>query len=257
MLLRTAFTAFLPLFAFLTATTGNINGELDSEELLARFPDGLGLDTRDFFDGPLTDDYDLRSYNYEDIDLRSEDYGDYGLRSVDYEDFGLRSEDYGDFDLRSSDYFEDAFERRAKGSVYPVKGKKTKVSGTNQKARKDSVRSRVATNQISNAIRKGNLKAAAANAPPYRAPRNPRPGYRAQARAQGRRLPKQPKTPKPQMKKGNAPSAKAQARQAAANQRTRDQKKAGRIEFAGAKVKYAATANMPHRKSTFTKNGDQ
>ena len=166
-----------------------------------------------------------------------------------------------DFSLRDvHDYLDAVLEARAKGAPYKAKEKK-KVSAADQKARKAAVRTKQATSHANNAAKKKALQAKQATEPRYAKPRSAGkqkpnvPGYRAKGRAEGRRLPKQPKTPKPQAKKGDRPNDRAKAKQAAANARRKSRATANGAQFADAKAQMAKTTNLPGRKQKFTANG--
>lgn len=211
--------AALPLLARLTSTLAQPIS-LESDELAARYDEEL----------------DVRDSGFDFAE-------DYSLREID-------------------DYLDAILEARAKGAPYAVKTKK-KVSAADQKARKDAVKTKVANNQAHNAQKKKTLQKKAETAPRYGKPRSAgkqkpnQPGYRAKGRASGNRLAKQPKTPKPNMKKGDPRSAKSETKQAAANQRTKNRKAAGVKKFADTKAKYKKTTSMPNRKATFTANGSK
>jgi len=164
-----------------------------------------------------------------------------------------------DYELRSlSHYLDDALDARAGNAPYNVKQKKPKVTAAQQATRKSNARTNAAGNQAKNAVKKADLKKKAETAPKYGKPRSAskqkpnQPGYRAAGRAAGHRLPKQPKTPKPNMVKGQAPSAKAQKKQGEANARKTQRKADGRAKFAPTKEAYRKTTSLPHRKNTFT-----
>ena len=225
----------LPLLASVASTLARV-GHLDSEELVSRYTGyDKELSRRDNSFG-INSEYDLRSLT------------DYELRSL-------------------TDHLDTYLEARANGNPYRVKQPKPKLTKNKQNARKDGVRNKVKANQANNAVKKKDLQEKAKTERKYGKPRSAKnqppnqPGYRAAGRKiphgqSGSRLPKQPKTPKPAMKKGDPKSAKSQARQAAANQRQRDRKAAGRANFADAKKKYGKTTNLPNRKTTFdTKAG--
>jgi len=142
-----------------------------------------------------------------------------------------------------------------------------KRTATEAKQRKEGVRAQVSTNQAINAAKKVDLQAKAKLERPYGKPRKPKytknpetghitGGYRQAGRAKapgepGYRLPKQPKTPKPDFAKGeHKTNAKAVKKQAEAKVRLEAKKKAGRDAHALANTRYAQTVahgNLPNR----------
>lgn len=174
------------------------------------------------------------------------------------EHLSLRESDSDELGLRA---LEDDLERR--GTPYKVKPKPVKVSKATQQTRKSAAKAHVAQTHIQKALKKQNLAAAYASkkkADPnfaYKKPRSAKTqkpnqrGYRADGRAKGFRLQKQPKTPKPQAVKGAAKTQKHKNSQAAANARTRARKDAGKANFAHAKTEYGKTTHMPKRGATF------
>lgn len=169
--------------------------------------------------------------------------------------------------------FEDALERR--GVPYtPRPPKKPKVNHAAQQTRKAAVKARVSSNQAANAVKKTNLKAQHAALGPdhrYGKPRAPKkapkvelskkgkpltpPGHRAASRAAGHRLPKQPKTPKPNAVKGAPKTAKHINSQKEALARKHARVAAGRANFKHAAEQQKKTDNLPNRKATFTTTG--
>ncbi|TEB23649.1 hypothetical protein FA13DRAFT_1404891 [Coprinellus micaceus] len=183
----------LPLLASVASTLAWV-AELDSEDLVSRYADHSDALLSRFAD------YD------DELSARDDSFGmdsEYDLRSLT------------DHELRSlTDYLDDYLEARAKGKPYPVKQAKPKLTKNKQKARKDGVRKDVKTRQANNAGKKKDLQEKAKTERKYGKPRSAKnqkpnqPGYRAAGRKvphgqPGSRLPKQPKTPKPNMKKGD------------------------------------------------------
>ena len=133
-----------------------------------------------------------------------------------------------------------------------------------QAARKQGVKTMVDTNQATNKAKKESLQAQKAalpqNAPPNqkgrpgKAPQPGKPsppGWRANNRAKGYILAKEPKTPKPNAAKGAKKSEKALKTQQAANAKTAARKAAGRAKFGDAAAAQKATTSLPARKGEF------
>jgi hypothetical protein len=144
---------------------------------------------------------------------------------------------------------------------------RAKVSAAQQAARKQGVKTGVATKQAANKAKKERVqaqKAAHPDAPPNKkgrpgkAPRPGKPsppGWRANARTKGHILPKEPKTPKPNPAKGAKKSEKALKTQQAANTKTAARKAAGRTKFGDAAAAQKATTGLPARKGNFNVPG--
>jgi len=147
-----------------------------------------------------------------------------------------------------------------------------KITKAAQQARKATVRAQIVQRQAQNALAKAHLTAAyqthvderKAADPNYKGYGKPRdagnqqpnlPGYRADGRRKGFRLPKQPKTPKSQAAKG-APRTEAHERsQAAALVRIDTHIQGGRANFAYATDQQRRTVNMPARQVRFASPG--
>ncbi|KAF9482325.1 hypothetical protein BDN70DRAFT_991250 [Pholiota conissans] len=165
-----------------------------------------------------------------------------------------------------SDVFARAFDEEM---LFP-RAKKAKLSAADAKIRKDAMRTKVAHNQANNVVKKAHLQAEAAKlTKPYGKPRKLKyvkeitkkgkehivSGYRAESRAKDHRLPKQPKTPKPNFAKGeHKTNAKAVNSQAAASARRAERKANGRAKYGDAKAIHEQTlkhGNMPARKDQY------
>jgi len=103
-------------------------------------------------------------------------------------------------------------------NAYRVKKPVVKKTAARAQQRKENVRQTVKKNQAANKDKKAKLQQQAPpKDKPYGKPRNAKPGYRAEGRKKGYRLPKQPKTPKPNAPKGSEKSHKAKTTQAKAH----------------------------------------
>jgi len=188
---------------------------------------------------PLRSDSDLAVRNFEDdTDLLVRD-------SLDLE--GRES---------SEDLFDSLVAR-----TFKLKTPVVKKTAAQAKQRKDNVRNSVKTNQAANAAKKAHLKTQVV--PKYGKPRSAskqkpnKPGYRADSRAKGFRLPKQPKTPKPNMVKGQAKSQKAKATQAKALANKKTRLAEGRKKFGPAAAAHKDTVGLPGRKEKFPVKGER
>jgi len=150
--------------------------------------------------------------------------------------------------------------------AYRVKKPVVKKTAAQAQQRKENVRQTVKKNQAANKIKKAELHLQAPpKEKPYGKPRpskkpkdiDPKVGsYRARGRklqpgAQGYRLPKQPKTPKPNAAKGSEKSLKAKATQnkALAQRKAHLSRERNKLNVAAAGHK--ATVGLPLRKAKF------
>ncbi|KAF9482324.1 hypothetical protein BDN70DRAFT_991249 [Pholiota conissans] len=195
---------------------------------------------------------DLVSVEARSFDLSSDSQAVFARDVAD--DSSLFERDDVEFEIVARADDEDIFRRATP---------RPKVSKAAQTARKDAVRAKVTHNQGANASKKAAL--IAANHPPQGKPARKKykkdanghitSGWRADARAKGFRPPKQPKTPKPNMAKGeHKTNAKAVASQAAANARRQAKKAAGRAHHAPINAIHEHTrthGNMPARDAKY------
>jgi len=187
---------------------------------------------------PLRPDSDLAVRNFEDdIDLLVRD----------------------SLELEGRESYEDSLVRRDK--TYKLKPPVVKNTAEQAKQRKNDVSNKIAKNKAANANKKAHLQKQAA--PEYGKPRSAgkqkpnKPGYRAAGRAKGVRLPKQPKTPKPNMVKGQAKSQKAKDTQAKALARKKTRLAEGRKNFGPTAAAHKDTVGLPGRKEKFPVKGDR
>lgn len=205
------------------------------------------------------------------------------LVSRDVAEHSLVERDYEDEDLLSRDIDEDLFPRVVRPKT---------VKDLASEARKAGVMAKVVHNQAANAAKKTHLQDEAAKLPAYvnytlfllcfingtnwryrdyryGKPRKPKytkvttkdgkqhitGGYRKESRDKGHRLPKQPKTPKPNFAKGeHLTNAKAVRTQAEAKARMQQRKADGRAKYGAAAAIHKKTlqhGNMPGRKDEY------
>ncbi|TEB06302.1 hypothetical protein FA13DRAFT_1173450 [Coprinellus micaceus] len=176
----------LPLLASVASTLAWVSQLDDSDQFVSRYADHV-------------DALSSRFADYDD-ELSARNNG-FGIDSA----YDLRS--LTDYELRSLvDNLDDYLEARARNNRAQAR-RNPRLTKSEQKVRKDAVRSQVQTNQAN--------KAASGN---------------------------RHRIPRPNMRKGDPKSAKSLARQSAANEAQKDRKAAGRDRFAAANAAHAPTA---------------
>jgi hypothetical protein len=209
------------------------------------------------------------------VPIQSSDSLSVEARSLDFSSDAalLASRDVAEDYLVERDYdYEDLLSRDIDGDLFPRVVRPKTAKDHASEARKASVKASVAHNQAANAAKKTHLQGEAAKLPEgqrYGKPRKPKytkvttkagtqhitGGYRKEGRDAGRRLPKQPKTPKPNFAKGeHLTNAKAVRTQAAAKARMQQRKADGRAKHGAAAAihqKTLAHGNMPGRNDEY------